>query len=203
MARDILGGSSDDLGSNNIGAIIIFEGIAPVEGIAEFDSGELDLSRYRAIEIEFSGRSDNNDIYEQCRIVFNSDNTALHYHQATMWSNPLSSGGGGFGSQWGTAVGILAGYATGDTAQAGYVSEWRARIDRPGDARLPMPVDATTRYIENRDSSHLGTKNGPEHISIAGFWTPDTADAIEQILVYPELGNEFVEGSRLIVRGIM
>lgn len=200
-----------------VGGTVVYEATAGAGGVSEFDTGVTDLSSYATVELRFRGRTDNNDIYDEALLQFNGDTTVANYHHAAQGANPVSAGanpGGFFAARWNgtgyfngsstgavTDAGILMGYATGATAQANFASNVRAFLYDPGVAQLPQTLDAYTRYIEAATQAHAAADNGPEIITLAGFWTPAAATAITRLRLYPGIGTEFNESSEFKVIG--
>lgn len=194
-------------------ATLLYETEAGVGGLSEFDTGTIDLGPYDKVEIVGRLRCDNNSIYNEPLFLFNGDEDETHYHQQTEGGNPHTPGGhfsvsrwAGFawnGSTKGSAVpaGLLLGYATALQAQSGYWSEWTAKLYRPGEAYLPKIAISECAFLEDRTDDHERILNGPELYHVSGFWTPDTAQAIERIQLYPAFGGLFVEGSRMQIIG--
>lgn len=198
------------------GAVVLADDVAAAGGVSQFVTGVLDLTPYRTLELRLRGRSDNADIYDIALVQFNTDTTIGNYGHAAQGSNPISTlvPGGFFAARWDsrsyfgssdvgavTVAGILAGYVTGATAEAGLTAALRGIITDPGDTWVPHSGEFYTRFIESEARAHAAADNGPEIITTAGFWFPAVPQAIDRIRVIPGIGTEFNEGTTFQLLG--
>jgi hypothetical protein len=177
-------------------------------GALQVEFADIDQD-YFELQIEVWIRTDIEGIFDYVGMRINDDDDDAHYGLASVYTNPGTSGGGGFASIGASGTGaatapspadggLIVAYSTGTEAEAGWFGHSTTSIKRYAEP-IRHSMQTQQHYIDNL----LGSwNNGPEFFFTASFWYPD--DPITDLLITPTgkgdtpepvIGSKFIEGS--------
>jgi hypothetical protein len=221
---DPSGGGSGGSG----GTVLLDEQLTTGQRQAVFDTGVVDLTGFRSVEILFDGRTEKengasayDNVFDPVLIQFGTgaggtiDQTVDNYRYRSLWTYRMESSNGSpasGGAPEGTydagnpghayRKGILAGYAVGNgaSAEAGRASGFQAIIPRPGDAVAHKAI-CDGAFLDHWDS----VLNREEYLNIRGFHkvaAPITRiRLINSWAVYGWVDRQFMAPSRCVIVG--